>query len=443
MDDEAALLRKFAQEGCEDAFARLVQCHVGMVFATALRRVGGDTHLAEDVTQSVFIDLARKAPALLHHRMLAAWLHTSAVFAAAKVVRTEQRRRRREEHAHMMQDLAQESSSDAEWTRVRPVLDDALQALPTRDRELILLRFFSARGFGEIGRALRVSEGAARMRVDRALGRLRRQLARRGIGSTLAALATALSTHGVAVPPAAFTGAMTSAALSGAASVSAVTSFFNFLAMTKAQVSLAAAVAVAGITTVGLQQWEIAGWRATIARGAAITNESSHVRAEIARLQQTEADFQALHRRGAELARIRQELAELRARRAEIEAQLAARSYARQAEEGGGAGTPLPDTPRPGGLDQWPRPVRTVSVQYPETLRPAAIPGEVLIAFVVDADGRVQDPTVIESTHPDFVAPALESIAQWQFDAGTKGGKSVNTRIRLPVVFAVENPNWF
>ncbi len=76
-------------------------------------------------------------------------------------------------------------------------------------------------------------------------------------------------------------------------------------------------------------------------------------------------------------------------------------------------------------------------------MRQAGIPGEVTVSFVVGVDGQVHDPKVLEATHPDFVTPALESIMQWRFASGIKGGKAVNTRIVAPVVFSVNDPNWF
>src|SRR5436189_6234372 len=94
--DDAELLRHYAEEGVEDAFAELVRRHVNLVYSAALRQVNGDAHLAADATQLVFTDLARKADSLVGHRVLAGWLFTSTRFAAAKLVRGERRRHARE-----------------------------------------------------------------------------------------------------------------------------------------------------------------------------------------------------------------------------------------------------------------------------------------------------------------------------------------------------------
>ncbi|HWA08081.1 MAG TPA: sigma-70 family RNA polymerase sigma factor, partial [Opitutaceae bacterium] len=141
MTEEARLLRQYVDERSEAAFTELVRRHVNLVYFAALRRVGGDAHLADDVTQSVFSDLARKAPALKDREVLTGWLHTSTRFAAAQAVRTERRRRVREETAHH---LMQEDSANPEprWERLRPVIDEALDELNEREREVLLLRFF-------------------------------------------------------------------------------------------------------------------------------------------------------------------------------------------------------------------------------------------------------------------------------------------------------------
>src|ERR1700761_5685031 len=97
MTPDCELLREFARTNSEDAFAELVKRHVNLVYSAALRQVNGDAHLAQDVTQSVFSDLARKAAWLSRRQSLSGWLYTSAHFAAAKVIRAETRRRNREE----------------------------------------------------------------------------------------------------------------------------------------------------------------------------------------------------------------------------------------------------------------------------------------------------------------------------------------------------------
>jgi RNA polymerase sigma factor (sigma-70 family) len=216
MNEDAALLRRYAEEKSEAAFAELVQLHLDLVYPAALRRLGGDTHAAADVAQQVFTTLARDAKNLSRHSILAAWLYTATRNAAIDHIRSEQRRAAREQHAQAMQNLHSQAVPDAEWEKLRPVLDEAMDALPEADRAAVLLRFFEQRPFAEIGRALRLSEDAARMRVDRALDKLHTLLARRGVTSTGAALATVLAHPGFAAVPAGMGPLVTAAALAGA-----------------------------------------------------------------------------------------------------------------------------------------------------------------------------------------------------------------------------------
>jgi RNA polymerase sigma factor (sigma-70 family) len=218
MLQDAELLRLYTEEHSEDAFAQLVQRYVDLVYSAALRQVGGDAYRAQDVVQVVFTTLARKAGLLVHHPVLAGWLYTATQHAATKTIRSEIRRHAREQEAHAMQIIQHPSDDSAaiDWERVRPVLDDAMRELSDRDREAVLLRFFARRPFAEIGAALNLSGDAARMRVERALDKLHALLARRGVTSTSAALAVALSAQAVVASPPGFATVVTGVALAGA-----------------------------------------------------------------------------------------------------------------------------------------------------------------------------------------------------------------------------------
>jgi DNA-directed RNA polymerase specialized sigma24 family protein len=85
--DDSSLLRRYASERDEAAFAEIVRRHLGLVYGAALRQLHGSVHRAEDVTQSVFADLARKAAVLVSRTDLAGWLYTSTHHAAAKLKR--------------------------------------------------------------------------------------------------------------------------------------------------------------------------------------------------------------------------------------------------------------------------------------------------------------------------------------------------------------------
>lgn len=158
MTADSELLRRYVDEKSETAFAELVQRHVGLVYSVALRRVAGDAHLAEDVAQKVFADLARKAAMLRDRPTLGGWLYASAHLASAAMVRSEQRRKARETEAHSMQTTLTSTEPEPDWTRVRPVIDDVVVILKEEDREAIALRFFEKRSFAEIGLALHVTD---------------------------------------------------------------------------------------------------------------------------------------------------------------------------------------------------------------------------------------------------------------------------------------------
>ena len=213
MSHDAELLRRYAGEHSEAAFAEFVQRHAGFVYASALRRLGGDTHAASDVVQSVFVSVARNVGKLTHCAHLSSWLFAATRNAALNHMRNEIRRHQRERAAHDQHVALTEDGGQPNWEQLRPVLDETLDELREADREAVLLRFLENRPFAEIGQRLRLTENAARMRVERALAQLRDRLARRGINSTAAGLATLVSGYAATPVPASIVSAATSAAL--------------------------------------------------------------------------------------------------------------------------------------------------------------------------------------------------------------------------------------
>ncbi|HEX2860275.1 MAG TPA: sigma-70 family RNA polymerase sigma factor, partial [Lacunisphaera sp.] len=186
---DSDLLTQFTQ-GSNAAFSELVRRHLDLVFATALRHVAGDRHRAEDITQQVFIALARKARTLTSHPALEGWLYSSTRYAALNALRREQRRSQREKQSEAMSTPTE--GSEPRWEQIRPVIDEALQELDDDDRQSVVLRFFAQQPFATIAVQLGISENAAQKRVDRALDQLNVALKRRGIFSPAAALAVAL-----------------------------------------------------------------------------------------------------------------------------------------------------------------------------------------------------------------------------------------------------------
>jgi RNA polymerase sigma factor (sigma-70 family) len=211
------LLRRYAADGSEPAFTELVRQHIDLVYSAALRQVNGDASAAQDVTQEVFTDLARKASRLAGHTSLTGWLYTSARFQAAKARRAELRRQTRERSSLAMNELLQIPDMPAAWLELRPVLDDVMHELNEADREAVLLRYFERQPMAEIGVRLGLSENAARMRVDRALEKLRAKLSKRGITSTAAALAPMLTERAVGAAPATLVAKLSKSALDAAA----------------------------------------------------------------------------------------------------------------------------------------------------------------------------------------------------------------------------------
>ena len=166
-NDTSKLLRDYAERGDEGAFRELVNRYIDLVYSTAVRRLGGDADLAQDVVQIVFTELARKASSLGSVELLGGWLHRHTGFVAATIVRGERRRQAREKETAEMNAL--QDSPDTLWQQMAPMLDETIDVLETPDRQAIMLRFFERRDFRSIGAALGISDDAAQKRVTRAV----------------------------------------------------------------------------------------------------------------------------------------------------------------------------------------------------------------------------------------------------------------------------------
>lgn len=228
MLSDPELLRSYIRESSQEAFAELVQRHIDFVYAAALRQAGSNAR-AEDVTQAVFTDLAKKAAQLSTRSDIVGWLHTSTHYAATSIRRSEARREARELKAHMIEELASTPEENANWQELRPVLDEALRSLSERDREAILLRYFKQRSFEEIGTTLGLSEGAARKRVDRGVSKLRTLLSKRGVTSTVIALELSMASQAAVAAPAGLATTITSTAIATASTAAPVAKFFTQL----------------------------------------------------------------------------------------------------------------------------------------------------------------------------------------------------------------------
>ncbi len=279
MAEDVELLRRYANDGSEEAFTALVHQHLSLVYHAALRRTNGDRQLAEDVAQAVFANLAREAVTLQWHAVLAGWLYVATRHAAANAMRTEQRRKVREREAFVMSETADPILNAPEWEHLRPELDSVMDDLSEPDRNAVLLRYFENRPYAEIGASFRISEDAARMRVDRALEKLRTLLARRGVTSTAAALGGLLVAQSAVATPAGLATTVAGSVLAGAVGTAAATSTAGFIAfMTTNKIML-------GITVSAL----------LLGGGSALfeAREAQRTAAELFAVRQAQATLQA------------------------------------------------------------------------------------------------------------------------------------------------------
>ncbi|MEO6182136.1 MAG: sigma-70 family RNA polymerase sigma factor, partial [Verrucomicrobiota bacterium] len=164
---DSELLQQFAHDRSEDAFAMLVRRHVDLVYSAALRQVRS-TQLAEEISQTVFLDLSRHADKLTPETILTAWLYRVTRRTSIDVVRSESRRQLREQIAVELADM---NSPDTHWMQIEPLLDEAMDTLDEADRSSILLRYFENKSLREVGQTLGTSDDAAQKRVSRAVER--------------------------------------------------------------------------------------------------------------------------------------------------------------------------------------------------------------------------------------------------------------------------------
>ncbi|HVU07224.1 MAG TPA: DUF6263 family protein [Verrucomicrobiae bacterium] len=248
MNDDLTLLREFAENNSESAFAEIVSRHVNLVYSVALRQVR-DAHLAEEITQAVFIILARKANALGDKTILSGWLCRTARYASANALTIQRRRQKREQEAFMQSQMEQndsprENKALAEmWNQISPFLDDALKKLNGKDHDALALRFFENKSFAEVGAALGASEDAAKMRVNRALEKLRKIFARRGVSSTAAIIAGTISANSVQAAPIGLAKtisavAITKGAVASASTLTLIKGALKIMAWTKMKIAV-------------------------------------------------------------------------------------------------------------------------------------------------------------------------------------------------------------
>ena len=249
--DDNALLREFAARGSESAFAALVARHVDKVFSVALRHTR-NPHAAEEITQTVFVILARKAGTLGKNVILSGWLYQTARLTAVTTIRSDIRRGQREQEV-LMQNACDETTADP-WPHIAPLLDDAMAGLSETDRHAVVLRYFDGKSLKEVAAALGGSEDAAKMRVSRAVEKLRAFFTKRGVTLSTVGLTTAIAANSVQSAPLGLAAAVTAAAHSGTAlTTSAVLAATKTMAMTTLQKALVT-VTVAVLAGAGIYE---------------------------------------------------------------------------------------------------------------------------------------------------------------------------------------------
>lgn len=279
MNEDADLLRRYVEEKSEAAFAQLVRRRIGLVYAIAWRHTR-DAHTAQDVTQAVFTALARKAPQLARHHALVGWLYRSAHFAATDAVRGAIRRQRQAEALIMHE--TDPSATEPGWQQLSPVVDDMLNGMSATDRHAVLLRVVDERSYAQIAQYLGLGESGARMRVERALEKMRHALAQRGITSTSAALTLALGSQATATVPVSLAPMIASTAVSAAAGATGVSAIVTFMSTTKVTVTALGFVALAAFVSSVYQLRTVHQKESELAR---LTTERDQLRGRVMQLE--------------------------------------------------------------------------------------------------------------------------------------------------------------
>ncbi len=235
------LIRQFAENNDQVAFAQLVERYVDIAYSAAITCLGKDD-LAHDACQLTFVELSKKARHLPEKVKLGGWIYITARNLSRKIQRTEIRRQQREQK--YVDQMETQPKTEADWSRLAPDIHEALERLKDTEREAIILRYFQGKSLAEVGDALGVSADAARMRVKRALDGLNGRLTKKGITSTATALAAALPAHASLTAPTGMAASISTTVLANAGTAIATTTLIGAtIAIMKAKALVITAVA--------------------------------------------------------------------------------------------------------------------------------------------------------------------------------------------------------
>jgi RNA polymerase sigma factor (sigma-70 family) len=373
ISDDIALVQEYAQSNSEQAFATLVSQHVNLVYSVAIRQVR-DPHLAEEITQSVFIILAEKAKSLGPKTILSSWLCRTARYVSANTLSIQRRRQFREQKAHMESILNE--PEPGVWKQIAPLLDDALNRLGEKEHDAVVLRFFDGKELKQVGAAMGITEDAARMRVNRGVERLRDFFTKRGMTLSATAIAGGIAANSIQAAPAGLAATITAVALAGTTitTTTAIIAATKTIAMTTLQktvISTALAVAVGTGIYTARQAVDLRDKNQTLQQErASLTEQVQQLQGErdraTNRLDSMAEEIAQIKNHNSELLRLRGEVARLRRESQELA----------KLKSGGALGNPASED------ESWIKRIRSLKQRVEQT--PEAIIPE--LQFLTDQD---------------------------------------------------------
>ncbi len=244
--DDNHLLEKFRRDKDHQAFECLVEKYAPIVHGSALRRIGSH-HLAQDITQKVFIHLTQKARSIKAGTPLIGWLHQVTRTTTIDLIRSETARKKRE-NAYSMDPSLNSDSPQTQWEDIAPILDATLDDLSETDRNAILLRYFEGNSLAAIATSQGVTTEAARKRVTRALEKIRQNLSRKGVTASALTITSSIQAHGNTLLTPAYLSQLKTASTAAIPTTLITTQIL--LMTTKTKITIAAAAAFIGAAVI-------------------------------------------------------------------------------------------------------------------------------------------------------------------------------------------------